>query len=57
MSWRMKRASGAKHHSHTAAAEYALIASALGLAMIVSLLGFGDKLTNALRDAAMMIGG
>jgi Flp pilus assembly pilin Flp len=58
MDWRMKRVSRAERpYSHTAVAEYALIASAIGLAMVVSLLGFGDKLATAFRDAAIILGG
>lgn len=54
----MKRVSRAERpYSHTAVAEYALIASAIGLAMVVSLLGFGDKLATAFRDAAIILGG
>jgi Flp pilus assembly pilin Flp len=52
----MKRVSAKDHHSQSVAAEYALIAAVIGLAMLVTLFGIGGKAASALDTAAAMLG-
>lgn len=44
------------HHPRSAAAEYALIAAVIALAMLVTLLGIGGKAVSALGAATDMLG-